>query len=89
MTQTTVVVRWATGLHLRTAAKLVHTAQAFQSAILLKHRGRVANVRSILSVIALCATMGAALDLEVNGDDEQEAARAIEQVFSAGDDAAR
>ena len=40
-------------------------------------------MRSILSVVALCATMGTALVVEVSGDDEQEAAQQIEQVFAS------
>ena len=46
---------------------------------------RIADVRSILSVIALCATMGAAISIEVTGEDEQMAIEALEQVFASGD----
>jgi phosphotransferase system HPr-like phosphotransfer protein len=43
----------------------------------------MANLRSILSILSLCATMGTALDLEVMGDDEHDATHAVEQVFSS------
>ena len=69
------------GLHLRPAARLVHVARGFHSTIHLKYRGRIADLRSILSVIALCATMGTMIDLEASGDDEHDAAQAIERVF--------
>ncbi len=85
MKRTSVVVPWDTGLHLRHAATLVRTAEKFRSAMSLTCGGRNANVRSIISVIALCATMGTVLDLETVGDDEQEAASAIEQVFASAD----
>jgi phosphocarrier protein HPr len=79
---TKVVVPWEEGLHLRPAAKLVRTARYFRSRIFLKRGGKIADVRSILSVLSLCATMGMTLDLEATGEDEHAAARAVEQVFS-------
>lgn len=78
-----VVVLWNGGLHMRPAAKLVQVAKKFQSAVYLKCGGKVADLRSILSVMALCATMGTTIDIEAIGDDEQDAAQAIERVFSA------
>ncbi|HVU24927.1 MAG TPA: HPr family phosphocarrier protein [Opitutus sp.] len=85
MKNSRVVVLWRNGLHLRQAAALVRAAEAFRSTIHLKCGGRVANLRSILSVVALCATMGMTIDVEVSGDDEQDATVAIEQVFSTHD----
>ncbi|HUJ45069.1 MAG TPA: HPr family phosphocarrier protein [Opitutaceae bacterium] len=82
MKQSRVVVPWPEGLHLRAAAKLARAAQRFRSSISLKCGERIADVGSILSVIALCATMGTALDVEVAGEDEQDAAQAVEQAFS-------
>jgi phosphotransferase system HPr (HPr) family protein len=85
MKRSTVVVPWREGLHLRPAAKLVRLSKQFRSAIFLKCRGKVADLRSILSIISLCATMGTILDIETIGDDEHDAARAVEQVFSSHD----
>lgn len=85
MKHSKVVVLWAEGLHLRPAARLVRLTQRFQSSISLTFGGRIADLRSILSVIALCATMGAALDVEVKGEDEQNAIEAVQQMFSSGD----
>lgn len=83
MKRLTVVVRWHGGLHLRPAAKLVQVAKQFQSTVFLKCGGKIADLRSILSVLALCATMGTGLDVEAAGDDEDDAVQAIEQVFSS------
>jgi phosphotransferase system HPr (HPr) family protein len=83
MKRSKVVVLWQGGLHLRPAVKLVQVAKQFQSTIHLKCGSKIADLRSILSVIALCATMGTGLEIEVSGDDEQDAAQAIEQVFSS------
>ncbi|HAB17671.1 MAG TPA: phosphocarrier protein HPr [Verrucomicrobiales bacterium] len=80
-----VVVPWRDGLHLRPAAKLVQIAQKFRSQISLECRGRMADPRSILSIVALCATMGTPLDLQATGEDEQDAARALEEAFSSSE----
>jgi phosphotransferase system HPr-like phosphotransfer protein len=34
-------------------------------------------------MIALCATMGTALDVEAAGEDEEDAIQAVQQVFSS------
>lgn len=77
-----VTIPWPDGLHLRHAIRLVKVAQGFHSTILLKCRDEVADLRrsSIITIVALCA-MANALDVEVAGDDEQDAARSVEQVF--------
>lgn len=85
MTTRQVIVPWEKGLHLRVATKLVRLAQSFHSTIRIHCGGQVANVRSIISMISLCAVMGSTLEIEVTGEDEQEAAQAVEQVF-AGED---
>jgi phosphotransferase system HPr (HPr) family protein len=82
MKQIKVVVPWEDGLHFRSAARLVSTAKCFRSEIILKCGEKVADLRSIVSVISLCATVGMALDLVASGEDEHEATRAIAWVFS-------
>lgn len=83
MKRSRVVVLWHGGLHLRPAARLVQVAKHFHSNIQLKCGSKIADLRSIMSVLALCATMGTGLDVEAAGDDEQDAVQAIEQVFSS------
>jgi phosphocarrier protein HPr len=85
MKRSTVVVPWNEGLHLRPAAQLVRVAQRFSSTILMSCDEKIADVRSILSVIALCATMGTVIDIEVTGEDEQTAIEALELAFSAAE----
>jgi phosphotransferase system HPr (HPr) family protein len=78
-----VVVPWREGLHLRHAVKLVQLAKFFRSSIALKSGQKIADLRSIISIISLCATVGTALEVEITGDDEQEATRAVESVFAS------
>ncbi len=81
MKSTRVTVPWHEGLHLRQAVELVKVAQRFHSVVRLKCGGRIADLRSIISVLTLCATVGMTVEVEVVGDDEQDAAQSVEQVF--------
>ncbi len=76
-----VVVPWPEGLHLRHAARLVKVVAQFQSTVLLKCGDRIADMRSILSIIALCATIGMTIEVEISGDDEADAAQTVVQIF--------
>ncbi|HEY4284949.1 MAG TPA: HPr family phosphocarrier protein [Chthoniobacterales bacterium] len=87
MQRTKIAVQWTEGMPLRRAAKLMRIAQRFRSTVVLKFGGRIADVRSIVSIVTLCATMGAILDVEISGEDEKDAARAIEQAFADGAEA--
>lgn len=77
-----VVVPWKPGLHLRPAARLVRLALTFRSSLRLRCGSRVANLRSILGVVTLCAGTGTALEVEAVGEDEQEALAAVRQAFA-------
>jgi len=76
-----VTVRWKEGLHARPAARLVQRARAFKANIELKYRGNVANARSIISILLLCATLGSTINIEVSGEDEEQAMEAIAAAF--------
>jgi phosphocarrier protein HPr len=85
MRSSEVVITWEKGLHARPASRLVHTAQKFASEIRLRFNGNVANARSIMSVLLLCATMGTSLSVEAEGEDEDKAIQAVQQVFESMD----
>lgn len=91
MITTRVTIRWQRGLHMLTAARLVRLAQRFHSSIRLRLGTRMADARSILSLMLLSATLGTSLDIEAAGNDEHEAVRAVEEFFAsptAGEDRA-
>lgn len=74
------------GLHARAAAQLVRLAATFKSRITL-HRndnGRLANAKSILSLLALAASRGTVVRIEVVGVDEEAATDAVEVLFASG-----
>jgi len=84
MKRTKVVVTWEHGLHLGPAARLVRLTRTFRSAIRLRLGDKTANLRSILSLISLCAVMGTVLELEAAGEDEDAAVSAVERAFNSG-----
>lgn len=82
MKKTEIVVPWEAGLHARQAGLVVRTACKFASAINLRCGGKVTNARSIISILLLCATMGTVVEIEAQGEDEEQALEAIERSFS-------
>ena len=80
-------VPWTDGLHLRTAAQLVRLAQKFHSSILLRANGKMADARSILNVMLLCAALGTVIEVEAQGEDEDLAIQAVENAFVSNDQA--
>jgi phosphotransferase system HPr (HPr) family protein len=85
MKKVTVTIPWREGLHLRPTVELVKLAKSFRSTISLQCGAKLADARSVLSIMLLCASMGTVLDVEVTGDDEQQAAEAVESVFVSDD----
>ncbi|HEX5056058.1 MAG TPA: HPr family phosphocarrier protein [Gammaproteobacteria bacterium] len=70
------------GLHARAAAKLVSLASSFKSTIDLGREGRTVNGKSIMGVMMLAASKGTQLKIKVEGSDETEALRQIEELFA-------
>lgn len=84
MRQVVAVVTAAGGLHARPAVLLVETAQKFKAEITVRYLDRVADAKSILSVLALGAARGTNLTLTADGEDEDAAITALLGVL-AGD----
>lgn len=74
------------GLHARAAARLVHTANRFQSTMRLQRvDDRVsADAKSILSVLMLAAARGTELSATAEGADETDAMTALAELFRNG-----
>ena len=77
MPRGTIAVQHPEGLHARPAAEFVKLANRFKSTITLRLNGREANGKSIMSVMGLGANMGAQVDLDVHGEDEDQAFQAL------------
>lgn len=73
------------GLHARAAASLVDLACAYQSQIWLgADDDHMINGKDILKLMALAAHRGSRLQLWVKGEDEAQAAQALETLIANG-----
>ena len=74
------------GLHARAAARLVHTACAFESALRVERADRSgsADAKSILSVLMLAAARGTELRVTAEGRDEAAALGAVCELITGG-----
>ena len=70
------------GLHARAAAKLVSLAAGFASRIKLEYAGTSADAKRIMSVLILAASKGSVLTVTCDGEDEQNAMNAIEELIN-------
>lgn len=65
------------GLHARASAKLTKLATSFKSEVWMSRNGRRVNAKSIMGVMMLAAGMGAEVEIETEGEDEQAAMDSI------------
>ena len=65
------------GLHARASAKLTKLAGSFPCDVFMSKGERRINAKSIMGVMMLAAGLGSEVELETNGDREQEAMDAI------------
>ena len=70
------------GLHARAAAKVVSTANKFESTIIITKDGKNADARSIMKLLMLSASQGSSISIEVNGSDQNDAMKSIERLFN-------
>lgn len=65
------------GLHARAAAKLVHTAGAFESDVTLLVGSEQVDAKSILGILLLAVGQGTELTVRAEGADEDQALEAV------------
>ena len=75
MTRTTISNKL--GLHARASAKLTKLAGSFPCDVFMSKGERRINAKSIMGVMMLAAGLGSEVELETNGDREQEAMDAL------------
>ena len=86
MIERTVTIVNRKGLHTRPAASLVKTAAKYQSELTIRKDNLEINGKSIIGVMTLAAEQGSTLVLVFDGPDEEEACRAMEDLFRRGFD---
>lgn len=67
----------AQGIHARPSTRLVEIANRHKSKVEIQAGGTVANAKSVLSILALCAPVGTELVIVADGEDEQAAVDAL------------
>ena len=77
MIKTSVTISNRLGLHARASAKLTKLAGGFPCEVWISRGERRVNAKSIMGVMMLAAGLGATVELETNGEREQEAMDAL------------
>lgn len=71
-----------TGLHARPATQLVQVASRFSSDVELEYQNKKVNVKSIMGVMSLGIAQGGKFTIIIDGHDEEEAMKNIEELFT-------
>ena len=70
------------GLHARAAAKLVHTAGAFQSRVTVARDGEEVDAKSILGIMMMAVGYGSTITVRCDGRDEEAAMKAVTDLIA-------
>ena len=70
------------GLHARAAAKLVTLSNQFKSHIKIEYNSNFANAKSIMSVMMLAAAIDSEIIVRCEGEDEENALNAVEELIN-------
>jgi len=84
MIERELTVRNKAGIHTRPASMIVRTASKYDAEVFLRRDRYEINAKSVIGVMTLAAEKGATLQLVVDGEDETEAADALQDLFEDG-----
>lgn len=77
MIKTSTTINNKLGLHARASAKLTKLAGSYPCEVWLARGERRVNAKSIMGVMMLAAGLGSTVEIETNGEREQEAMDAL------------
>ena len=75
----TITVEIPAGLEVRPVAVLVQVANQYSSSIYVESGNKKVNAKSIMGIMAFNPSKGMTVNIEANGEDEQEALVAMEK----------
>lgn len=84
MTKKALTVTAEEGLHARPASLLTNLCQKFKSDIKLEKDGQTIDPKSILGVMMLAAKKDDVVTVIAEGEDEEQAIQAIDNLFAQG-----
>jgi phosphocarrier protein HPr len=82
MVKTEITISNKLGLHARASAKLTKLASSFPCEVFMSKGERRINAKSIMGVMMLAAGMGAVVELETEGEQEQAAMNALVELIN-------
>ena len=82
MIQQSITISNKLGLHARASAKLTKLAGSFACNVFLSRGERRVNAKSIMGVMMLAAGLGAQVEIETDGSDEQQAMDALLELIN-------
>lgn len=82
MIKTQVTISNRLGLHARASAKLTKLAGSFPCEVWMARGERRVNAKSIMGVMMLAAGLGTTVEIETNGEREQEASEALQALIA-------
>jgi len=74
----TLTIKNPQGLHARPASIFVRIANKFESDVTVKKGSEKVNGKSIMGLLALAASEGSVVDIEVSGPDSEQAMKELE-----------
>ncbi|HHT06459.1 MAG TPA: HPr family phosphocarrier protein [Hydrogenispora sp.] len=81
MVSMTVTLNNKSGLHARPASLFTKEAAKYQAAVKVIKDGQEYNAKSILSVLSMGAAQGTELTITAEGEDEEQALKALKELF--------
>jgi len=84
MVKEKIVIKNASGLHLRPTGVLCNEAIKYKSSVKFQSRNNLTNAKSVLSVLGACIKSGDEVEFICEGPDEEEALAAIIALVKSG-----
>lgn len=79
----TYIIKDEVGIHARPAGLLAKAAKEFSSEILIEKGGKQVNATKLMMLMGLGVKQGETVTVTINGEDEEAAAKAMEEFFTA------
>lgn len=79
-----IVIRNASGLHLRPTGILCNEAIKYKSTVKFQSGNTLTNAKSVLSVLGACIKSGYEVEFICEGPDEEEAMAAMIRIIESG-----
>ena len=76
------VIKDEIGIHARPAGLLVKEAKGFKSKMVIECNGKSADAGKLMAIMSMGVKCGDEVKVTVEGEDEQEAAAAMEKFFN-------